>query len=79
MLSPLLLSANIGGAVDPEQLADWAEANVFRYSGGAVPGRWDRRVVANFWKIFARFRLYRHRPLQENTRFSAFFKIYHII
>ena len=27
----------------------------------------------------ARFRLYRHRSLQENTRSSAFFKIYQII
>ena len=41
--------------------------------------RWTRRVVANFWQNFARFRLYRHRSLQENTRFSAFFKIYQII
>ena len=41
--------------------------------------RWARRVVANFWQNFARFRLYRHRSLQENTRFAAFFKIYQII
>ena len=41
--------------------------------------RWTRRVVANFWQNFARFRLYRRRSLQENTRFSAFFKIYQII
>ena len=27
----------------------------------------------------ARFRLYRHRFLQENTRFAAFFKIYQIL
>ena len=27
----------------------------------------------------ARFRLYRHRSLQLNTRFAAFFKIYQII
>ena len=44
---------------------------------------WTRRVVANFWHIFgqnfARFRQYRHRSLQVNTRFSAFFKIYQII
>ena len=30
-------------------------------------------------KVFACFRLYRHRSLQVNTRFSAFFKIYQII
>ena len=28
--------------------------------------------VANFWQIFARSRLYRHRSLQVNTRCSAF-------
>ena len=41
-----------------------------------------RRVVANFWQFlqnFARFRLYRHRSLQLNARFAAFFKIYQII
>ena len=47
--------------------------------------QWNRRVVANFWQIsefrqnFARFRLYRHRSLQENTRFAAFFIIYQIL
>ena len=30
-------------------------------------------------KNIARFRLYRHRSLQANTRFSVFFKIYKII
>ena len=34
---------------------------------------------AKFRQNVARFRLYRHRSLQENTRFSAFFKIYQII
>ena len=34
---------------------------------------------AKFWQNVARFRLYRHRFLQENTRFAAFFKIYQII
>ena len=33
---------------------------------------------AKFRQIVARFRLYRHRSLQENTRFAAFFKIYQI-
>ena len=36
-------------------------------------------VVANFWQIFVRFRLYRHRSLQVNARFEAFFKTYQII
>ena len=27
-----------------------------------------------FWQNFRRFRLYRHRSLQENTRFAAFSK-----
>ena len=34
---------------------------------------------AKLWQNFARFRLYRHRSLQENTRFAVFFKIYQII
>ena len=34
---------------------------------------------AKFRQNVARFRLYRHRFLQENTRFAAFFKIYQII
>ena len=41
--------------------------------------RRTRRVVASFWQIFARFQLYRQRSLQENTRFTALFKIYQII
>ena len=44
-----------------------------------APAVWARRVVANVWKNVARFRLRRHRFLQENTRFAAFFKIYQII
>ena len=38
-----------------------------------------RRVVANFWQNFARFRLYRRRSLQANMRFAAFFKINQIV
>ena len=34
---------------------------------------------AKFRQNVARFWLYRHRFLQENTRFAAFFKIYQII
>ena len=37
------------------------------------------QFFANFWQNVARFRLYRHQFLQENTRFAAFFKIYQII
>ena len=44
---------------------------------------WARVVTSFFFAKFrqnvARFRLYRHRFLQENTRFAAFFKIYQII
>ena len=39
----------------------------------------SRPFLANFRQNFARFRLYRRRFLQANTRFSAFFKIYQII
>ena len=53
----------------------------------AVGGRVDRRVkckanchiLSKFRQNFARFRLYRHRFLQEHLRFAAFFKIYQII
>ena len=40
--------------------------------------RWTRGVVANFGQNFARFRLYRRRSFQVNTRFAAFFKTYQI-
>ena len=36
-------------------------------------------ILAKFRQNVARFRLYRHRFLQENMRFAAFFKIYQII
>ena len=41
----------------------------------AAPGQF----LANFRQNVARFRLYRHRSLQANTRFAAFLKIYKII
>ena len=37
------------------------------------------QFLAKFQQNVARFRLYRHRFLQENMRFAAFFKIYQII
>ena len=46
--------------------------------GAAFPDLHDGRS-AKFWQNVARFRLYGHRFLQENTRFAAFFKIYQII
>ena len=39
----------------------------------------QRRDLGKFRQNVARFRLYRHRSLQLNTRFSAFFEIYKII
>ena len=39
----------------------------------------NSQFLANFRQNVARFRLYRHRFLQENTSFAAFFKIYRII
>ena len=53
----------------------------------AAPAPWtagrqslrQRRDLGNFRQTVARFRLYRHRFLQENIRFAAFFKIYQII
>ena len=58
-------------------------------SGEAVTHRGDAegasnvprscQFLAKFRQNVARFRLYRHRVLQENTRFTAFFKIFQII
>ena len=48
-----------------------------RASGVGRDRRHDGRS-AKFRQNVARFRLYRHRSLQVNTRFSAFFKIYQI-
>ena len=47
-----------------------------RFSGARDP--LHRRGALQFRQNVARFRLYRHRFLQENTRFAAFFKIYQI-
>ena len=35
-------------------------------------------MLSKFRQTVARFRLYRHRSIQENMRFAAFFKIYQI-
>ena len=47
-------------------------------AGRRIGRRHDGRS-AKFRQNVARFRLYRHRFLQENTRFAAFFKVYQII
>ena len=47
--------------------------DVLAYVGTPAPAR--PAILQNV----ARFRLYRHRFLQENMRFAAFFKIYQII
>ena len=56
--------------------ADLGGSQFLDYRGAAKAPGGD---LANFGQIFARFRLYRHRSLQVNTRFSVFFKIYQII
>ena len=43
-----------------------------------LPRRADSASSAKFRQNVARFRLYRRRSLQLNTRFAAFFKIYQI-
>ena len=43
---------------------------------GSADGRRHDGRSAKFRQNVARFRLYRHRSLQLNTRFAAFFKIY---
>ena len=45
----------------------------------ARAGRRHDGRSAKFRQNVARFRLYRHRFLQENTRFAAFFKVYQIL
>ena len=39
----------------------------------------NQNVLSILWQNFARFRLYRHRSLQVNTRFAQLFKTYKII
>ena len=47
------------------------EASVFRES--------KKEYIYAFWQHLVRFRLYRHRFLQINTRYAAFFEIYNIV
>ena len=49
-----------------------------RRAGTPAAGH-QRRDLGKFRQNVARFWLYRHRFLQENMRFAAFFKIYQII
>ena len=55
-----------------------AGAHEQHFEARDVEGRHDGRS-AKFRQNVARFRLYRRRSLQVSTRFTAFFKIYHII
>ena len=59
-----------------------------RYEAPSVPSSFRRMSrlgrrhdgrSAKFRQNVARFRLYRHRFLQQNMRFAAFFKIYQIL
>ena len=50
-----------------------------RASGPDLPHLLGPKARTKFRQNVARFRLYRHRFLQGNTRFSAFFIIYQII
>ena len=53
-----------------------ARTSARRQSAKASSSFPTRQFTANFQENVARFQLYRHRSLQANTRFSAFFKIY---
>jgi hypothetical protein len=64
--------AGEAAAIDAEQ------RELFRFTV-LTGGRRHNGRSAKFRQNVARFRLYRHRFLQENTRFAAFFKIYQII
>ena len=48
-------------------------------SSGFTAAAGQRASVGKFSANVARFQLYRHRFLQENMRFAAFFKIYQIL
>ena len=48
-------------------------------ASSTTTARTSCQFLAKFRQNVARFRLYRHRFLQENMRFAAFFKIYQII
>ena len=78
MLQNAYLLAKVG-ANTAENERNFAE--ILSKIGNYPTGPADHRGLrpANFWQIFARFRLYRHRSLQVNTRFEAFFKIYQIL
>ena len=86
MLQNAYLLAKIG-ADTAENEQDFAEIlpKIGNYPTGryptspASPRHGRERRVAKFRQNVARFRLYRHRFLQENTRFAAFFKIYQIL
>ena len=58
----------------------WTKPWLFpRLREEAAPRRGaDREASRDGRVIFARFRLYRRRSLQVNTRFAVFFKIYQI-
>ena len=62
------------GAEVREQLLERREDDAAHGDQEGVAGR-----SAKFRQNIARFRLYRHRFLQENMRFAAFFKICQII
>ena len=75
-----------GSKEDPDTARRvWARTRLFRGCQAACPALafvigsvgW-LPVFGKFRQNVARFRLYRHRFLQENTRFAAFFKIYQI-
>ena len=70
-LTPFPLDSCVAGYVRPLPLG---EASVRRDR----PGPRADGFLAKFRQNVARFRLYRHQFLQENTRFAAFFKIYQI-
>ena len=68
------------GVPDQQQPAEAPEAAGARCgTRRSRRGRVRERRLAKFRQNVARFRLYRLRFLQENTRFAAFFKIYQIL
>ena len=62
---------------------DWSDSGFSRGAKAPISGKiwlqFSLGAKPQFWQNLARFRLYRHRSLQVNTRFSTFFEIYKII
>ena len=76
MSKQILINSHARPSADPPPPSRWRSRQSYACGRRRPPPmtlqRWTRRVVANFWQNFARFRLYRRRSLQVNTRLNIF-------